>query len=216
LLRTDGPRAGINCPPPPASLDPTFVSLTVLTGTHCRAGNDGFAGGSTVEGNLVFNMVRETGDHGPYNSWDRQPYLTHSGHRDGYPDSVKHGTSGASILKQHDLITKNVFINGYNGVWTIDHDDGSQYFNDTQNFMVFGEDSNGPQPTLASDPDRCCHQAAARTSWATTSPATTTSSFTPGSPRAPRAADAARRTTTRSSLINVRVAAVELPCAPAV
>ena len=126
LLRTDGPRAGINCPPPPASLDPTFVSLTVLTETHCRAGNDGFAGGSTVEGNLVFNMVRETGDHGPYNSWDRQPYLTHSGHRDGYPDSVKHGTSGASILKQHDLITKNVFINGYNGVWTIDHDDGSQ------------------------------------------------------------------------------------------
>ena len=83
---------------------------------------------------------------GPYNSWDRQPYLTHSGHRDGYPDSVKHGTSGASILKQHDLITKNVFINGYNGVWTIDHDDGSQYFNDTQNFMVFGEDSNGLPP----------------------------------------------------------------------
>jgi hypothetical protein len=51
---------------------------------------------------------------------------------------VKHGTTGASILKEHDLITKNMFINGYNGVWTIDHDDGSQYFNDTQNFMVFG------------------------------------------------------------------------------
>jgi hypothetical protein len=77
-------------------------------------------------------MVRETGDHGPYNSWDRQPYLTHSGHADGYPDSTKHGTTGASILKEHDLITHNFFINGYNGVWTIDHDDGSQYFNDTQ------------------------------------------------------------------------------------
>ena len=50
----------------------------------------------------------------------------------------KHGTKGASILKEHDLITKNVFINGYNGVWTIDHDDGSQYFNDTENFMIFG------------------------------------------------------------------------------
>lgn len=24
-------------------------------------------------------------------------------------------------------------------MWTIDHDDGSQYFNDTENFMVFGE-----------------------------------------------------------------------------
>ena len=59
------------------------------------------------------------GDHGPYNSWDRQPYLTHSGHGDGYPQSEKHGTTGASILKQHDVITKNLFINGYNGVWTI-------------------------------------------------------------------------------------------------
>ena len=27
-------------------------------------------------------------------------------------------------------------INGYNGVWTVDHDDGSQFMNDTQNFMV--------------------------------------------------------------------------------
>jgi|EP01043_Picozoa_sp_COSAG02_P039448 hypothetical protein len=50
---------------------------------------------------------------------DRQPYLTHSGHADGYPESDKHGTTGASILKQHDSITKNLFINGYNGVWTI-------------------------------------------------------------------------------------------------
>ena len=38
--------------------------------------NDGHGGNSHVGGNLVFNMVRETGDHGPYNSWDRQPYLT--------------------------------------------------------------------------------------------------------------------------------------------
>lgn len=69
----NGPRAGINI-------------------------NDGFGGGNVFEGNLVFNMVRleclavasrpfiplvvqvrETGDHGPLNSWDRQPYLTFSG-----------------------------------------------------------------------------------------------------------------------------------------
>lgn len=53
------------------------------------------------------------------NSWDRQPYLTHSGHGDGYPESEKHGATGASILKEHDVITKNFFVNGYNGVWTI-------------------------------------------------------------------------------------------------
>ena len=106
-----------------------------------RAGinwNDGFAGGSSVRGNLVFNQVRETGDHGPYNSWDRHPYLTHSGVPDGFPPSMKHGTTNASILKAYDEIVSNFFINGYNGVWTIDHDDGSQRFNDTSNFMVFG------------------------------------------------------------------------------
>jgi hypothetical protein len=26
--------------------------------------------------NLLFNYVRETSDHGPFNSWDRQAYLT--------------------------------------------------------------------------------------------------------------------------------------------
>ena len=70
--------------------------------------------------------------------WDRQPYLTKSGVTDGYSASQKHGMADASILKAHDTITRNFFINGYNGVWTIDHDDGSQYFNDTGNFMVFG------------------------------------------------------------------------------
>jgi hypothetical protein len=43
LCPDNGPRAGINW-------------------------NDGFAGNNRVEGNLVFNMVRETGDHGPFNS----------------------------------------------------------------------------------------------------------------------------------------------------
>ena len=27
-----------------------------------------------MQGNLVFNMVRETQDHGSFNSWDRQPF----------------------------------------------------------------------------------------------------------------------------------------------
>jgi hypothetical protein len=37
-----------------------------------RAGicfNDGYGGGDLVEGNLVFNMVRETGDHGSFNRY---------------------------------------------------------------------------------------------------------------------------------------------------
>ena len=38
--------------------------------------NDGFGGGNVVEQNLLFNSCRDSGDHGPFNSWDRQPFLT--------------------------------------------------------------------------------------------------------------------------------------------
>ena len=47
----NGPRAGINA-------------------------NDGFGGGDDIGYNLVFSSCRESGDHGPFNSWDRQPFLT--------------------------------------------------------------------------------------------------------------------------------------------
>lgn len=96
-----------------------------------RAGinfNDGFGGGSLLQGNLIFNMVRETGDHGPFNSWDRQPYVT--------PQFCHWG--GPSILPLPNVINKNFIINGYNGVWSLDHDDGSAFYNDTSNFLVFG------------------------------------------------------------------------------
>ena len=29
-----------------------------------------------IEHNLLANCVRESGDHGPWNSWDRIPYIT--------------------------------------------------------------------------------------------------------------------------------------------
>merc|ERR1712232_826128 len=100
--------------------------------------NDGFGGGNLMRANLLFNHVRETGDHGPFNSWDRQPYLTRNGVNDGFPASVKLNLDGVSIVKSQCHIEQNFIIDGYNGVWTIDHDDGSQYYNDTSNFLVFG------------------------------------------------------------------------------
>ena len=47
--------------------------------------NDGFGGGTNISGNLIFNQCRETGDHGPINSWDRQPFLTTVAHGKGNP-----------------------------------------------------------------------------------------------------------------------------------
>lgn len=94
-----------------------------------RAGinfNDGFGGGNLLENNLVFNMVRETGDHGPFNSWDRQPYLT----------EVKNGTP--SLTPAQSNLTRNFFINNYHSTWPIDHDDGSCYYYDTYNYLVYG------------------------------------------------------------------------------
>jgi len=57
----NGPRAGINA-------------------------NDGFGGGDAISHNLVFSTCRESGDHGPFNSWDRQPFLTTV--RDGNPSMI--------------------------------------------------------------------------------------------------------------------------------
>ncbi|XP_065920298.1 uncharacterized protein [Dysidea avara] len=96
-----------------------------------RAGvnlNDGFGGGNLLKNNLIFNMVRETGDHGPFNSWDRQPYLT----------KVCSGNGSSSLTPAENHITNNFFINNYHATFPIDHDDGSCYYTDTYNFLVYG------------------------------------------------------------------------------
>ena len=89
--------------------------------------NDGFGGGNLFKRNLIFNMVRETSDHGAFNSWDRQPYLTEV--KDGRTPSLTPATS---------YMTGNFIINNYHSAWPIDHDDGSCFYEDTYNFLVYG------------------------------------------------------------------------------
>lgn len=93
-----------------------------------RAGfniNDGFAGGHVLEQNLVFNAVRETADHGCFNSWDRQPYA--------------YDASNASIvLPQPSYLRSNFFINNYHSTWPIDHDDGSNAYVASGNLLLWG------------------------------------------------------------------------------
>ena len=94
-----------------------------------RAGinfNDGFGGGNLLKNNLIFNHVRETQDHGQFNSWDRLPYLT----------DVKPGT--ASLMPALSNVTRNFIINTYNSLYPIDHDDGSCYYLDTYNYLIYG------------------------------------------------------------------------------
>lgn len=93
--------------------------------------NDGFYGNHTLSWNVIFNTVRETSDHGPINTWDRQPFLT---------DAV---TPGLPSLWQHDsYIHHNVLFNNYHALWPIDHDDGSCFYEDSYNFQVYGGKKN--------------------------------------------------------------------------
>ena len=93
-----------------------------------RAGinfNDGFGGRSNVTENILFNTCRESGDHGPFNSWDRQVFVT----------KVRDGTSQAD--KDWDYISSNFMIANYNSQEAIDNDDGSNYYKTSGNFFAY-------------------------------------------------------------------------------
>ena len=93
-----------------------------------RAGinfNDGFGGASNVTENFLFNTCRESGDHGPFNSWDRQVFVT----------KVRDGT--ASPDKEYDYIDSNFMIANYHSILAIDNDDGSNYYKTHGNFFAY-------------------------------------------------------------------------------
>ena len=93
-----------------------------------RAGinfNDGFGGASNVSENFLFNTCRESGDHGPFNSWDRQVFVTKV--RDGTP----------SPDKEYDYIESNFMIANYHSILAIDNDDGSNYYKTHGNFFAY-------------------------------------------------------------------------------
>jgi len=79
--------------------------------------NDMVGGGDVVDGNLIFNTCRESGDHGPINSWDRQAFLT----------KLKDGKT-ASFDPLPRIIRSNFIIANYGGSQGIDNDDGSSWF----------------------------------------------------------------------------------------
>ena len=92
--------------------------------------NDGFAGGLDVYQNLLFNSNRETGDHGPINTWDRQPYLT------------EEAGNGPSLVPKTNLIHNNFLVNDYGSDMSVDHDDGSSYYVDSYNMFMYSGAKN--------------------------------------------------------------------------
>ncbi|CAF4867217.1 unnamed protein product [Rotaria socialis] len=92
----------------------------------------------SIIGNLMFNIPRaainvndgfyETSDHGPINTWDRQPFLS---------DAVQ--SSLPSVWQHKSFIHHNTLFNNYNSFYPIDHDDGSCFYEDSDNFQVYGD-----------------------------------------------------------------------------
>ena len=94
-----------------------------------RAGfnfNDGFGGGDLIEQNVLFNTCRESSDHGPINSWDRQPFVT----------TVRTGKPSSQMAWRH--VQRNIVIANYGGSKQVDTDDGSLFWRVRHNFLAFG------------------------------------------------------------------------------
>eukprot|EP01065_Artemidia_motanka_P027439 TRINITY_DN32644_c0_g1_i1.p1 TRINITY_DN32644_c0_g1~~TRINITY_DN32644_c0_g1_i1.p1 ORF type:complete len:835 (+),score=217.56 TRINITY_DN32644_c0_g1_i1:48-2552(+) len=112
------------------SCNTTFSGNVVYNGP--RAGlniNDGFCGGHRIEGNVMFNWVRETQDHGPINTWDRATYVQ--------PDG--------GIYPSWNRIVGNLIMNGPSGnrdlgnlFPAVDNDDGSAYYWIAENVVAYG------------------------------------------------------------------------------
>ena len=89
--------------------------------------NDNFGGGNILKNNLAFNFVRETANCGLFNFFDRVPYITRL--YDG---------ETPSLLPTMLYISYNYIITNYHLIYPLDHDDGSCYCVDTNNFLVYG------------------------------------------------------------------------------
>jgi parallel beta helix pectate lyase-like protein len=98
--------------------------------------NDGCWGGHIIEHNDVFHTVRETGDHGPFNSWGRDRFwktATHSG--EGLEPFTRERAKLDNWKTTH--IRNNRFAHNGGHSWGIDLDDGTSNY-DVYNNLCLG------------------------------------------------------------------------------
>lgn len=90
--------------------------------------NDMMGGGDSVMGNVIFNTCRESGDHGPINSWDRQPFLT----------TLFDGQTPSFVPRVRTIARNFIFAN-YGASEAVDNDDGSSWFHIHHNVFYQSE-----------------------------------------------------------------------------
>lgn len=111
--------------------------ITVENCTIChmpRAGiniSEGTFGGHTIIGCDVFDTVRETGDHGSFNSWGRDRYW----HLSDIAEEDAGAYAGLDMVAPN-VITRNRFRCDHG--WDIDLDDGSSFYEITYNLCLSG------------------------------------------------------------------------------
>jgi hypothetical protein len=119
-----------------------FISMSHrITVRHCtihgtaRAGlciNDGTWGGHRIEDCDIWDTIRETGEHGPFNSWGRdRMWLREGGLR---KDLVALDALDPTIIRHNRIANYRPSISA--GNWTIDLDDGSSRYEITDNLSL--------------------------------------------------------------------------------
>lgn len=88
--------------------------------------NDGCWGGHVIEYNDVFDCMRESGDHGPFNSWGRDRFWSYTGYNTGGANGVEKRPYALLDAWKATFIRNNRFH--ANGSWGIDLDDGSSHY----------------------------------------------------------------------------------------
>jgi len=84
--------------------------------------NDLYGGNYSTIGNVMFNLVRLTSQHGTYNVWDRQQWLLPEGFN-GWTNTV----------------SENFLLGNPNGVFDVDLDDGSRNHLVTNNIIAYSQ-----------------------------------------------------------------------------
>jgi hypothetical protein len=114
-----------------------FISKSSrITVSHCsvfkvpRAAiciNDGTWGGHIIEHNDIWETVRETGEHGPFNSWGRDRFwLGPWGNNETIKDYVLLDALAPTVIRNNKFSNVSKSISA--GNWAIDLDDGSSNF----------------------------------------------------------------------------------------
>ncbi|BBI35857.1 right-handed parallel beta-helix repeat-containing protein [Cohnella abietis] len=93
--------------------------------------NDGTWGGHVIEYNDVYDTVRETGDHGPFNSWGRDRFWCLSQSH----GPASHGAGDVCLDARNPVVIRNNRFRDRKG-WGIDLDDGSSNYVVRENLCI--------------------------------------------------------------------------------